>query len=387
MLESIQESQQKPELSAEVVSAVRSSRPLPSNAPVSESPPAHAPLRSSESSSSTVPLSSLESDRSTTQTLGSETSVEISESHVIRGFAPNQISSSYRSKTNLAPSPVPVKTTAHPLKTTQPNFMLGGSSDDAESSFEDRMPSHSKQSSLTIGLKKPMAAKKQLSFKDELAKRTSYEDEKVFVSDDEDSSAIDSDSDSEDDDGEWEDDGSEDADTTIDDRPTFQRVDSKPDLVSRRSLLTTQLNEGDRQADFAAQAQAQSLNALRKTKTQTCLDPRENSDILQMPQSKRAKPISMTSQHAQSTPIALSPRSTRRNMLATEMTESLRKAVLFERQQKKATANAVLQRRHTTQDLTHMRNYPEGEEGGMANHSWNDDYSTGGFSDYHQTGW
>ena len=103
---------------------------------------------------------------------------------------------------------------------------------------------------------------------------------------------------------------------------------------------------------------------------------------------KRSKPISMASSNAQATPIAFSPRTTRRHMLATEMTESLRKAVLFERQQKKATASAVLKRRHTTQDLTNIRDYPESEEASKENRSFNDDdYSSGGLGDYHQTGW
>ena len=246
------------------------------------------------------------------------------------------------------------------------------------------MPSRSKQSSLTVGLKKPNFNKKQTSFREELVHKKPYEDVQVFVdSDEEDSSAIDDD-DSEDDEENWEE-ASESEETTIDGRPLFSRVDSKPNLVTRRSLLTTQLHEGDRQVAFADMAQSQA--PLRKTKPQNRVDTDDGEGLLLGPQLKRPKPISMASSNTQAMPIAFSPRTTRRHMLATEMTESLRKAVLFERQQKKATASAVLQRRHTTQDLTQIRDYPEAEEAEKENSSWNDDYSSGGLGDYHQTGW
>lgn len=45
-------------------------------------------------------------------------------------------------------------------------------------------------------------------------------------------------------------------------------------------------------------------------------------------------------------------------MLATELTESLRRHLLWERQQKSATANAFLKRRHTTHDMKNLQEYP-----------------------------
>ena len=243
------------------------------------------------------------------------------------------------------------------------------------------MPSHPKQSSLTAGLKKP-TVKKQTSFKEELISKRSYEDEEVFVdSDEEDSSAID-DSEDEDDDN-WEE-ASENEDIN-EGRPLFPRVDSKPNLVSRRSLLTSQLHEGDRQTAFAEMAQAQP--ALRKAKTQLKFDTPNSEPLMLGPQMKRSKPINAISANSQVAPIAFSPRTTRRHMLANEMTESLRKAVLYERQQKKATATAVLKRRHTTQELTQLRDYPEGGDASNENRSWNEDFTNGVLGDYHQTGW
>jgi len=45
-------------------------------------------------------------------------------------------------------------------------------------------------------------------------------------------------------------------------------------------------------------------------------------------------------------------------MLATELTESLRRHLLWERQQKSTTANAVFKRRHTTHDMANLQEYP-----------------------------
>ena len=79
-----------------------------------------------------------------------------------------------------------------------------------------------------------------------------------------------------------------------------------------------------------------------------------------------SKPHTKQSSKAQTTPIAFSPRTTRRNMLAAEMTASARKELLFARQQ----TNAVLERRHTTQNQEH---------------SWTHENSLGPLSD--QTSW
>ncbi len=70
-----------------------------------------------------------------------------------------------------------------------------------------------------------------------------------------------------------------------------------------------------------------------------------------------AQPINVaTSMHYQT---ALSPRTARRNMLATELAESLRKNLLCERSQKTQTANAVLERRHTSHDVASLEQFPD----------------------------
>ncbi|KAI9805997.1 MAG: hypothetical protein M1826_004692 [Phylliscum demangeonii] len=85
-------------------------------------------------------------------------------------------------------------------------------------------------------------------------------------------------------------------------------------------------------------------------------------------------------------PPTLSPRSTRRHMLATELTESLRKHLLWERQQKHSTTSAALKRRHTSHDVAHLQAYPHDSKDTSKTNSWNHYYDLG-FGEYHQKGW
>lgn len=276
-------------------------------------------------------------------------------------------------------------------------FMLGGSSEDDDGSFEDRRQSQLKQNLNAPDQKRPQSTRKTLSFRDEIESRNmanrSHEDEEVFESSDEEEeeeddlgeSAIDSDEDDDDDDeGDWEDDASESNDNTVN-APLFQRVDSKPNLVSRRSLLTTLMSEGDRAAAFQNMA-SRSTPALRRSRTSKVSSSPEDEAVIDPskavlgPEMTRSKPIIMTTSNGHHQ-MALSPRTTRRNMLASEMTESLRKHVLWERQQKKATANAVLKRRHTAHNLVNLQQWP-GQGNGQT--SWNFGNGPGG---YHEVGW
>lgn len=408
MVFSIKEKQRLEPLSPRIVNAVPTLFPTVDVTPRPESPSIREPpARSSESLTSTAPLTGSDSDRSPMNAAGSDTSVELTHCHsVVRGFSPNLISSSYRSHTHLAPSSIPTRYGAAPLGKTggEPKkrdmFVLGGSSDDG-SSLEDRLFHPPRQSSLTAGLRRPLAAKKQTSFRDEVESRTINHklsaDEDVFESDDEiDASESAIDDDDEDEDGsEWEDSNSDGGEGSGHDKHLFQRVDSRPHLVSRRSLLTTLINQGDRAAAFANKA-SRSSPALRRLDVLPSSDSSASSSVddestLTMPsRSKmtRSKPIIMTAPNLH--PPALSPRTTRRNMLATELTESLRKHLLWERQQKSTTANAVLRRRHTAFDVSNLQEYP-GQKPDLSkdaskNNSWNHFFDNGS-GEYHQAGW
>ena len=407
---SIKEQKKMEPLSPSIANAVPTLMPSTDITPRPASPSMHAPLRSSESSSSTAPLSSPGSEHSSRQTVGSDTSAELMTSHsVVRGFSPNQVSSSYRSHTHLAPAPIPTKSIPHSRaegSKTGGMFLLGGSSgDDDDSSFDEQMSCQpTRQSSLTAGLKLPLRSKKQTSFKDEVESRTinhkSHEDEEVFESDDEadaPESAIEEDEEEDDDDGsDWEDSVSDSAEPLASDKQLFQRVDSRPNMVSRRSLLTTLMHQPDRAAAFANMA-SKSASILQRPKASpptgdsAGTSPEEEDSGLAMlpPNMTRSKPIIMTTSNTH--PPALSPRTTRRNMLATELTQSLRKHLLWERQQKSTTANAVLKRRHTAHDVANLHEYPGQKLGqtskdGSKTNSWNH-YFDHGLGEYHQTGW
>lgn len=402
MVHSIQDKQEIAPLSPSIADAMPPMPPSTDITPRAESPTINAPFRSLDSSS-TAPLSSPESDKSAQQTVDSDTSAEILSSHsVIRGFSIDK-ESSYRSHTHLAPEAIPMKynatnMTENPSKKASMFILGAGSSGEEDSSFDEKMGSGPRQSSLTMGLKRPSGNKKTLSFRDEVESRAlekrSHEDEGVFESDEEDESAIDDDSEEEEDDDDWEDDASEGAENTANDKPLFQRVDSQPNLVSRRSVLTAELNQLDRAATFANLA-SKSTPVIRRTKTSTSSGPSDgnspidDSSLSMLPgQMTRSKPIIMTPRNGQQ--MAFSPKTTRRNMLATEMTESLRKNVLWERQQKKATTNAIIKRRHTAQNLTNLQNYPgeavQASEQGSRNTSF-DHYFEAGLGEYHRAGW
>lgn len=267
-------------------------------------------------------------------------------------------------------------------------FFVGGSSGEEESSFEERM-SQPKESSLTAALK----PKKQLSFKDIVESRKmhdkSHEDEEVFESDDEEvsDSAIDDSEDEAEDDEAWEDDAEEDAEHG--DKPLFKRVDSQPNLVSRRSLLTTMMNQGDRATAFQEQATKSAPN-LRRSKTSTNVPTEESATATDLPRTP-SKPIMRTRSDLVS--VVSSPKTTRRNMLSTEIDEGLRKSILHERLQKKATVSAYTKRVQSARNLTTLSHQIRPEEV-RSNGDHDDEESKEtydpyghGIGAYHQAGW
>ncbi|KAI0152627.1 DUF1752-domain-containing protein [Xylariaceae sp. FL1272] len=379
--------------------------------------------------------------KSSTLSPASSSSLASSEAHalnVVRGFSPSQIPSSRvihevsspRLDTipepESHPAPKPVQSKKQPA-----NFTLGGSSGSSESpespkpippkkskmfqlggssgSAEDRSPSlksvlHSaKQASLT-------AHKKQTSFSNQVVTRTistpsdqsgsgSYVDE----------SAIDDDED----DSDWEDSIEESGKSSIDDKVTFKRVDSKPNLTSQPSLISLMFagqeerkNGLSNYASYSTPAISQRPRHLPQHNGPNGASPNDSDDApLEMSRAPRRTPLNPINEIPRSgaQPImskpqihhyqqaALSPRTTRRNMLATELTESLRRQLLWERQQKSSTANAVLKRRHTSLDIQNLKQYPERSYMNKARDetsatSWNQ-YLREEYGGYHAQGW
>jgi hypothetical protein len=299
---------------------------------------------------------------------------------VVRGFSPSRISSSYRSAVNVAispiqspvkpatPTPAPVSAPAPKKGKSKPVFFIGSSSS-SDDDPDDSYHSYRETTRNSNGNKKT-------SFRDEVATRTVYEDDDDSDDDGVSESAI------EDDDLEWES-SSDSGSSSYDDGALFKRVESRPELLaSRRSLLSTMLHEPQRAAQLA-NAASRSTPALRRCNPPRelllAVNAREESDF------PGSKPIRRNnSAH----PLALSPRTTRRNMLATELTESLRKHLLWERQQKNTTASAHLKRRHTAADVTKLVDYPQPRSKGYTSktNSWNNPFEEVPYG-YHAAGW
>ncbi|OAR01235.1 hypothetical protein LLEC1_08009 [Akanthomyces lecanii] len=229
-------------------------------------------------------------------------------------------------------------------------------------------------------------------------------------------SAIDSDTDDDyvdesaiddDDSSDWEDSAEESSKSSVDEK-FFQRVESKVNLVSRPSLITLMVAQNERQKNLSNQA-SHSASAIVRSRAGPSgptlgaspndsdegplmmkgMRPSNLKPIIEVPRST-AQPIVGISKPID-TQVAFSPRTTRRNMLATELTESLRRHLLWERQQKTSTANAVLKRRHTSHDVANLKQFPEkpclkkSEDANAS--SWNQYFNKDAFDGYHSKGW
>ncbi|KAH7120097.1 hypothetical protein B0J13DRAFT_649456 [Dactylonectria estremocensis] len=369
----------------------------------------------------------------------SETSLEPapmtpSRTTVVRGLSPSSIPVPRTSPSRVectasnmilgpifSPTPKHVQSKKHPTKSTlggasfssteqgrsldnhesiipivkKPMFTIGGSSE--EDGYLKSVLASSRPSSLLS------PRKKQASSSTSVMTRT-IEDEAAVVSDtdDIDESAID-----DDDDSDWEDSIEDSGKSSMDDK-FFQRVDSKANLTSQRSLITLMLVQNDRVRTLGNHASqststiprshmapnSPSLGATSNDSDEVPLmmkglRPPTLKPIHEIPRSS-AQPIVFHAGHVQGQ-AALSPRTTRRTMLATELTESLRRHILWERQQKSSTANAVLKRRHTSHDVANLKQYPvksciKTSEDVNAS-SWNQYFSKEASNGYHSKRW
>ncbi|KIN01192.1 hypothetical protein OIDMADRAFT_122620 [Oidiodendron maius Zn] len=390
--------------------------PLPTVAEKPQSEPQEAPAPAPTPKTPIIENAVASTSAQTVSSGSMSGTSERSTTSVVRGFSPAHVSSSYRTKPLLsAPSSIPTADIAaaeNPKaaamkKSGNPVFTFGGSSNEDEAS----LPSRSQpRSALTESIQRP--PKKQTSFREEVATRTIQEeqpfDDDVFESDDDDDideSAIDDDEDSSD----WED-SNDSGNASIDEKTFFQRVDSRPNLTSRRSLITTMLHQNDRANALLATAASKSTPVLKRSPRASPNGPSlaaslESDDgsalmmksgglkpIAENPRFGGARTPAQPIARATTIPhqLALSPRTTRRNMLATELTVSLRQNLLWERQQKSQTANAVLKRRHTAHDMADLKQYPEkvhmDKDDKDANASWNE-YFSSGLGEYHSKGW
>ncbi|KAK6538913.1 hypothetical protein TWF694_010467 [Orbilia ellipsospora] len=316
---------------------------------------------------------------SSTDSTGSQSSVKSSHS-VVRGFGPGLVSNSYRSSTKLAPE-VTIKEERRTEAVNEPAkpkkggmFIVGSSPSDASGSYEGSRFGSALSNSLR---RVASSGSKRAAFVDEVQTRTivrEEDDDYITEDDDVSDSAIDED--------DW-DSVSEDGSSYTEENMFARIEEPHPQLTSRRSLLSTLLHQDDRAAALA-RAGTRSAPAIRSRTSSPNGPSVPASPIREAPlqQVVGARAVPMV-KSASAFPQALSPRTTRRNMLATELTESLRKHLLWERQQKNKVANAVLRRRHTAYDMQNMTQYPQQDRAG----SWNRSHFEPGVNEYHLAGW
>ncbi|POS84087.1 hypothetical protein EPUL_006189 [Erysiphe pulchra] len=358
--------------------------------------------------------------------------------NVVRGFSPVQLvrtGSSRRFDVNPSSIPTADITAAAPSQTTQPKtktvFALGGSSEDsfepclstrvpsreeidkschknaifsfgASSNEDEILPGNIDGTALNNELMSKALLRRPTTFQEEVARRTILEEatvDDVFESDEEDivdESAIDD----EDDSSEWEDSVEGSGHASVEEKNFFQRVDSRANLTSRRSLITTMLHQQDRMNALMNEAMKSNSTSTLHSKLAMSRS-RESSDItlsngphlsgkdfghITETSHPNAKPIVRTGHSSQQ--LALSPRTTRRNMLASELTVSLRQHLLWERKHKSQTTSAALKRRHTSQDVANLRRYPEVSHihKDETNSGW-ENYYDRSLSEYNARGW
>ncbi|KAK1774456.1 hypothetical protein QBC45DRAFT_41078 [Copromyces sp. CBS 386.78] len=411
--------------------------PLPSIAlvspPVEETKPAPIVVHQLERSGSTTTESSCNtSENPSMESLQTAASVEAASqlrpTIITRGFSvsPSQLPIIQRASAHASrqpsPSVIPEPTAAPAAKPVQPKkqqarFALGASNSgddsytDREQSFDHRkqqIPLPPKKKMFQVGrgsseeeesprdLKRTVALNKQVVIQDSSA-----------ISDDSDSDYVDESAiDDDDDSSEWEDSVEESGKSSVDDKFNFQRVDSKVNLTSRRSLITLMLHNNTR-AQKLGNIASQSTSAIPRARAQLngpsmVPSPSDSDEAPLMMRGKRAPPMRPINEIPRSAaqPInavatgihhqaCLSPRTTRRNMLATELTESLRRNLLWERSHKNSTATAVLKRRHTSQDVANLKQYPERAcmKDDNDKERWDQYFNKNAYSGYHAQGW
>jgi hypothetical protein len=420
------------------------SSPLPVLPPLA-SPPKEEPLMLPppeliRSGSTTTESPSKDSDGPSEYSSPASSDMQTNKTTVVRGFSPSQrpIPAVFTPPRTTSEIPAPKSSPAAKnveSKKSRAKFVLGGSSEDSYSdhghSVEARPTlappkkkmfqiggSSEEDNSLKSALASPRHGmlsghKKQTSFANNLTTEIPSTTSSAVIDEDDEScydeSAID------DDDEDWEDSNEEESSkNSVDEKTFFQRVDSNANLASRRSLITLGLESNQRRGAAAhlSNVASQSTSAIPQRARNnfngpsTVASPNDSDEApLMMKRKPRggplrsineiprscAQPIAPTS-NGGSQPIAFSPRTTRRNMMSTELTESLRRHLLWERSQKTSTANAVLKRRHTSQDVANLKQYPQQPHMNRDNNdinasSWDQEFTREAFAGYHTKGW
>jgi len=284
-------------------------------------------------------------------------------SSIVRGFTPENPSISRR-----LPPPEPEKSEPAPAtEPKRPKFFIASSLSDSDDEYTvvpttNVVPKPATKSSLS-----PPAMKRAAS--NGSAKRTHFDevvDTKILPEpptdasedEDEDSAVM-----SDDEDDDWEDSQSDienaAAEPGFDEHLFDKREDTH--LTSRPSILSN-LFKSKSDYNLSSQAYRNNTNFARSRASPAPPIPRPVQPFSPQPERSGLRiPQLNTGLDA----TASSPRTLRKRMLATELSESLRRNLLWERQHRSLANNtaAALKRRHTSNDLARLKDFPEGLSG------------------------
>jgi hypothetical protein len=345
------------------------------------------PKLNAESSTSTM-ATAVSHGSQISNMMSDSAATEVSGTSIVRGFSRDNISRSRISRSQLAP-PQPLLRSQTSLTTTSPiptrpaplsqdsarkrpvMFHLGASEEDSSpESFAAR------GGFLTESLRSSLRKTTSLNDRIQPVPQASSHEEAITDSDDE---AVE-------DEDEWEDEPELSAQQ---DQYYFQRVDSSSNLTTKRSLLTTMMHEQDR-ASAMQNAASKSTSAIRRRTSSN--GPSGSSSSNERIQLSRAPPMNIPISTTNTTePLRpASPRTNRRNMLSTELTGSLRKHLIWERQSRNPAAKAIKNRGYKSEvRLTDMyKTSPEpGPSSQSVRRNESIDFYDNGLQEYYDKGW
>jgi Protein of unknown function (DUF3295) len=329
--------------------------PAPENQPSEQAPPTPALPKDIP-----VPRSRTMSDAHGSPGATSARSLQRVSSSIVRGFTPENPSISRRLAPHENPTPDEVVVEAR----KKPKFYIASSVSDSDDEYapltlKSSIKPVSKSTLSPPGMKRAASngSVKKTHFHEIVDTKILPASTTEESEDEDDGSAVMSD----DDDDEWEDSQSESGSIQDDDHLFDKREETQ--LTSRPSMLSTLFKS---KSDHNLPSQAfRATNNFVRSRTSPAHTPRPQTispppDGLPL---RAPNQLTVPGNDGLSQPIPASPRTTRRRMLASELSESLRRNLLWERQHRTMTNNsttAAIKRRHTSNDLARLKEYPEG---------------------------
>lgn len=303
---------------------------------------------------------------------------------IVRGFSPSHISSSFWSQakpnlTNLTNcTQATTRPKPSPLKKRSGVFTLGGSISDDESSFRAGMATQWPRDDATDGgLAKSETSlmSKMAPFSDQLSLRTIRHPKSpcsLVKGTIEKGSEVSENTFEDNEDFEWEDSESVSGRSSDDEQgQLFQRMDSRPNLVSLQSMLTMMMNQPGRAQENAFRSspvlQGSRLTSPRGISISASLpESDQESSTVDGPNIPQSKLIIVKPSPPPS--VVHSPRAVRRKMVATELSDSDCRNLPWERQQRGPTTNVCSKRCDTAHDMKIPQEYPgpKGPHKGMS---------------------